>query len=201
MPALQEPQVFALADRALAAVVAQIRDEQWSTVMPESFQTRVQDRRPTLYEIVNYHAHDDAWVPDVLAGRTMAEVGVDKHKGDLLGEDRRAAFRAIVDRAVAAAESLDDLDRTVHLSFDDYTARQFLWQANSFRGLRAHDLATVIGVDADLPPELVLGLWEELSPVAEEWRAIGIFQAAVPVAEDAPLLDRLLGLTGRDPVG
>jgi hypothetical protein len=59
----------------------------------------------------------------------------------------------------------------------------------------------VIGVDADLPPELVLGLWEELSPVAEEWRAIGIFQAAVPVAEDAPLLDRLLGLTGRDPVG
>ena len=30
---------------------------------------------------------------------------------------------------------------------------------------------------------------------------IGVFPAAVQVADDAPLLDRLLGLTGRDPDG
>ncbi|MDX6227612.1 MAG: hypothetical protein QOI76_1002 [Frankiales bacterium] len=194
-----EPQVFVLADHALAGVVAQIRDDQWDMVMPASFQTRVSDHRPTLREVINYHAYDDAWVPDVLAGRTMAEVGVDKHKGDLLGEDPKGAFRAIVDKAVAAAVSLDALDRTAHLSFGDYTVREFLWQANSFRGLRAHDIAAVVGVDAALPPELIQGLWDELSPVAEEWRTIGVFQAAVSVDEDAPLLDRLLGLVGRDP--
>jgi hypothetical protein len=196
---LTEPQVFVLADRALDRVIAQVRDDQWDMVMPASFQTRVADHPPTLREIVNYHAYDDAWVPDVLAGRTMAEVGVDKHKGDLLGDDPKAAFRAIVDLAVAAAESLDDLDRTAHLSFGDFTVREFLWQANSFRGLRAHDIGAAIGVDAALPPELVQGLWDELSPVAEEWRAIGVFQAAVPVDPDAPLLNRVLGLTGRDP--
>ncbi|MDX6255498.1 MAG: hypothetical protein QOJ11_1832 [Frankiales bacterium] len=167
--------------------------------LPASFQTRVSDHGPTLREVINYHAYDDAWVPDVLAGRTMAEVGVDKHKGDLLGEDPKGAFRAIVDKAVAAAESLDDLDRTAHLSFGDYTVREFLWQANSFRGLRAHDIAAVVGVDAALPPELIQGLWDELCPVAEQWRTIGVFRAEVRVPESAPLLDRLLGLTGRDP--
>ena len=43
------------------------------------------------------------------------------------------------------------------------------------------------------------GIWDEVSPHAEEWRAIGVYPAAVPVPEDAPLLDRLLGLTGRQP--
>ncbi|BEP14287.1 hypothetical protein acdb102_25980 [Acidothermaceae bacterium B102] len=199
MSSLTEPEVFALADRAIDAVVAQIADDQWAMAMPESFRTRVLDHTPTLREIVNYHAYDDAWIPDVLAGRTMAEVGVEAHKGDLLGDNPQAAFRAIVDRAVAAAEALDDLSRMVHLSYGDYTAGQYLWQANYFRGTRAYDLARVIGVEPALPDALVQGLWDELVPVADEWRAIGVMGAEVPVSADAPLLDRLLGLTGRDP--
>lgn len=53
--------------------------------------------------------------------------------------------------------------------------------------------------DPKLPEDLIQGIWEEISPHAEEWRAIGVFPAAVPVSADAPLLDRLLGLTGRNP--
>jgi len=45
----------------------------------------------------------------------------------------------------------------------------------------------------------VQGLWDELTPHAEEWRTIGVFPAAVPIPEDAPLLHRLLGLTGGHP--
>ena len=67
--------------------------------------------------------------------------------------------------------------------------------------MRAHDIAKVIGVDPDLPAALVQGIWDEVSPHAEEWRTIGVFPPAVPVPDDAPLLDRLLGLTGRDPDG
>jgi len=33
----------------------------------------------------------------------------------------------------------------------------------------------------------------------EEWRKIGVFPAAIAVPDDAPLLHRLLGLTGRQP--
>src|SRR5256714_10232933 len=123
---MQENEVFILADRALEGVVRRIRDDQWLMVMPESFLTRVSDRRPTLREIINYHAYDDAWVPDMLAGKTMAEAGMDNFKGDLLADDPKGNFEAIVDKATAAAEGLDDFERTVHCSFGDFPAREYL---------------------------------------------------------------------------
>jgi hypothetical protein len=87
----------------------------------------------------------------------------------------------------------------VHCSFGDFPAREYFWQINMFRGLRARDIAKAIGVQPNLPDALVQGIWDEISPRAEEYRGYGVFPKAVPVAEDAPLLDRLLGLTGRDP--
>lgn len=200
-PQLSEPDVFVLADHALNDVVAQIKDDQWAIEMPASFARRQTDHRPTLREIIGYHAYDDAWVPDMLAGKTMAEVGLEKFKGDLLGDEPKVNFETIVEKACAAAKALDDLDRTVHCSFGDFPARGYLWQTNMFRGLRAHDIAKLIGVDSELPEELVQGIWDEISPHAEEWRAIGVFPAAVAVPDGAPLMDRLLGLTGRDPKG
>ncbi len=196
---MTEADVFVLADRALNSVVAKIADGQWDIPMPPDFARAGSGHVPTLREIINYHAYDDAWVPDMLAGRTMAEVGQDAFKGDLLGANPKASFAGFVDKACAAALALDDLDRTVHCSFGDFTAREYFWQINMFRGLRARDIARVTGVDPGLPEDLVQGIWEEISPHAEQWRAIGVFPAAVPVPAGAPLLDRLLGLTGRDP--
>lgn len=196
---MNEVAVFVLADRALNGVVGKIADDQWDVPMPPGFVRAGSDHIPTLREIINYHAYDDAWVPDMLAGRTMDEVGQDAFKGDLLGADPKASFATIAGKACAAAEALDDLDRTVHCSFGDFTAREYFWQINMFRGLRARDIAQVTGADPELPADLVQGIWDEISPNAEQWRAIGVFPAAVQVPASAPLLDRLLGLTGRDP--
>ncbi|MGI8648391.1 MAG: hypothetical protein DLM55_05130 [Acidimicrobiales bacterium] len=196
---MRESDVFVLADRTLNDVIQQIKDDQWTMTMPASFAMRQTDHAPSLREIVNYHAYDDAWVPDMLAGKTMDQAGRDKFDGDVLGDDPRTAFASIVDLACAAATQLADLGRIVHCSFGDYPAREYFWQINGFRGLRAHDLALVIGVEPRLPDELVRALWEEISPNAEEWLAIGVFPEAVPVPESAPLLDRLLGITGRPP--
>jgi uncharacterized protein (TIGR03086 family) len=196
---MDERDVFQLADRTLARVVARIEPGQWEMVLPASFTTRVRPEPPSLRTLVNYHAYDDAWVPAMLAGRTMEEAGADRFDGDLLGDDPRASFDAIADRACAAAAAVTDFDAVAHLSFGDYPVREYFWQINQFRALRAHDIAREIGVDADLPADLVQGLWDELTPHAEEWRSIGVLPAAVAVPEDAPLLHRLLGLTGRHP--
>ena len=196
---MTEQEVFILADRALNDVVAQIADDQWSMGMPPTFARRESAEPPTLREIVNNHAYDDAWVPDMLAGKMMDEVGKDKFKGDLLGADPKKAFSAIVDKACASVRIFDSPDMTVHTSFGDFPARSYLAQITYYRGLRVHDIAKVIGVDPTLSDELVRGLWDVLSPVADEWRGYGVFPAAVPVPADAPLHDRLLGLTGRDP--
>ncbi len=193
---MNEQDVFVLADQTLRHVVDQIKPEQWGMEMPESF-VRRGGGRVTLRELIAYHAYDDAWVPDMLAGKTMDETGKTKFDGDLLGENPAASFDRIVDTASAAARELDDLARIVHCSFGDYSAREYFWQINGFRGLRAHDIAEVIGVNSRLPSDLVQGLWDEISPHAEEWRGIGVFGPAVEVPEGADLQARLLGLTGR----
>ena len=196
---MTEQEVFVLADIALNDVVAKIADVQWDMQMPPSFARRATAEVPTLRQIVGYHAYDDAWVPDMLAGKTIDEVGHDKYKGDLLGDDPKRAFAAIVEKACAAVRDFDDLDRIVHTSFGDFSARDYLLQTTYFRGLRAHDIAKVIGVDAAMSDDLVQGLFDEIKPVADQWREYGVMPPRVPVPDDAPPLARLLGLTGRDP--
>jgi len=182
-------------------VVNQIRDDQWTMVMPPEFATSAPEKKVTLREIINYHAYDDAWVPDMLAGRTMDEVGSDAFKGDLLGDNPKGNFTKIVTQACAAAVAVTDadLDRTVHCSFGDFPAREYFCQITLFRTMRAHDIAKVIGVDATLPDDLLQGVWEQVTPHAEEWRKIGVFGPKVEVPDDASLQDKFLGLIGRQP--
>ncbi|MDL4813879.1 TIGR03086 family metal-binding protein [Actinomadura opuntiae] len=61
------------------------------------------------------------------------------------------------------------------------------------------DLAVATGRDPGFPPEVVQAAWEQLVPTAEVSRKYGAFGPEVPVPGDAPLLDRVLGLAGRDP--
>jgi uncharacterized protein (TIGR03086 family) len=192
---MAERDVFILSEQALADVIDQIRPEQWDLPKPEWFATGGQGDA-TLREIVNYHAYDSAWVPDVLAGKTTAEVG-DAHEH--IKTDADSAYRMYSDSAIAASRALEDPERTVHLSYGDFPAREYLKHITSFRGFRMHDIARWIGVSTQMPPALVQGMWDELEPEIEAWRAMGVYGPAVAVADDAPLQDRLLGLAGRDP--
>jgi uncharacterized protein (TIGR03086 family) len=194
-----EQDVFILADEALLRVVEQIRDDQWQAVVP----AEMTPRQPgsTLRQVINYHAYDDAWVPDTLAGKTIAEVG-DAHgdpRGDLLGAEPQVAFAALVATAVTAVRRFTELDKVVHLSYGDFPAREYLKHITYFRAGRVYDIAGFLGADTTMPPDLVQGLWDEIVPQAEEWRAMGVLGPAVEVPRDAPLQDRLLGLTGRNP--
>lgn len=191
-------EVFILADQTLKRVVDQIRDDQWSTIVPPDPMSGGNGEL-TLRETVNYIAYDVAWVPDMLAGKSMDEAGSTRFDGDLLGDDPKGNFGRFIEAACAAAGALDDPDRTVHCSYGDIPAREYFRDISGFHGLRAHDIARVIGVDSNLPRDLVQGLWDEISPHAEEWRAIGVFGPAVEVPADGDLQDRLLGITGRRP--
>lgn len=193
--AMRETEVFELADRALSGVVARIEDHQWAGDVPKAM--RWGDFH-TLRELVGHHARDDSWVADTLAGRTLEEVGT-AHDGDLLGVDPKGSFARIVEVAVGAVRGFDEPEKVVHLSYGDWPARTYLQHIIIFRGFGAVDMARVIGVDPELKPELVQGLWELVEPDAEALREWGVFGARVPVAEDAPLLERLLGLSGREP--
>ncbi len=194
---MSEQEAFILANQSLEAVVDQIRDDQWDMPMPEDFLQSGTDEM-TAREVINYHAYDDAWVPDVLEGKTIDQVG-SKYDGDLLGEDPKASFASIGEKANRAVRGLTELDRIVHLSYGDFPAREYLQHITVFRGLRVHDLAKAFGGDTKMPDDLVRGLWDIVEPNAEQWRAMGVFGPAVEVSESADLQSKLLGVTGRQP--
>ena len=70
---------FILAEHALLHVVEQIKSNQWELEVPGHLHWR--DWHRTLRDAVSHFAYDDSWVPDVLAGRTMAEVGTISETG------------------------------------------------------------------------------------------------------------------------
>lgn len=189
---MDERELYIAAERALTAVVEQIAQDQWDAPMPPMFGMT----NTTVRDVVQGHAADDQWVGHVLSGGSIEDGKAVFSDAPLTG-DLKAGWRGITERARAAVRAVDDLDAVVHLSFGDYPAREYLQQITAYRGLQAWDVARAIGVDDTLPEELVRGMWEQLRPLAEQWREMGAFGPEVEVPDDAPLQQRLLGLTGR----
>lgn len=89
---------------------------------------------------------------------------------------------------------------------DDSTPRRVAghlhWSLSFDLPQHGWDLAVATGQDPTMDPGEVELLWGSLTgdPGNWEWqRANGWYGAPVPVPDDAPLQDRVLGLLGRDP--
>jgi uncharacterized protein (TIGR03086 family) len=61
------------------------------------------------------------------------------------------------------------------------------------------DLARATGQDVAWPEHLLDFLRAEVDRSGEQARSMGLYGPVVPVSPDASTLDRLIGLTGRDP--
>ncbi len=61
------------------------------------------------------------------------------------------------------------------------------------------DVARASGQSYDVDPETTESLLAHVSQIAAEGPVEGLFGAAVPVPDDAPPLDRAIGMSGRDP--
>ena len=198
---IREAELFVLAEEMLLEVLGRIRTAHRNIIIPPMFDMPGADQPKHIRELVAHYARDDAWVPDMLAGRTMAEVGPDKYDGDLLGTEPQAALARIVAAADAAARTVTDPDATVHCSFGDIPAREYFLQLNIARSFLAHDIAMGIGSRAcPLPEELARPMYELTAPEAERWRSYGVFRTPLPLPEGhVSWRDRFLLMSGRDP--
>jgi uncharacterized protein (TIGR03086 family) len=196
---IREAEVFLLADKAMVQVFSQVRDEQWDTVVPPLFDMPGADRPVPLRQMVNHHAYDDAWVPDMLAGRTMDEAGRTKFDGDLLGSDPVGNVTRIAAAAVEAASKVTDPAAVVHCSYGECPAGDYFWQLNIARTVAAYDVSVHIGAECPLTEDLARAMYEGTAGSAEMWRSYGIFRAEVPVTKGASWRTRFLALTGRQP--
>src|SRR5712691_6871143 len=149
----------------------QVRSDQWSLATPCSdWDVRA---------LVDHVAVEQLWVPALLAGQTVADVG-DRFEGDQLGADPVGTW----DRAAAAAGQAfgapGALDRTVHLSYGDSPVRHYCREMTFDLVVHAWDLAMAAGLDTRLDPDLVADADEFASGRLDGWRG-DIFAPAQPV--------------------
>ena len=169
--------------------VRAIGQDQWHLPTP--------DEGWDVRTLVNHLVSEELWAPPLLAGSTIEEVG-DRLEGDLLGDDPLAAWEAAAGEAVEAGRAEGVLARTVHVSFGDISAEEYIGQLTADHTIHAWDLARAIGADEQLDPELVEFGFTLLEPQIEAWRAAGAFGAGVEAPPGASRQVQLLALTGRE---
>jgi uncharacterized protein (TIGR03086 family) len=164
----------------------------------DRWQAPTPDTEWDVRALVNHVLVENLWAPPLLEGRTIAEVG-DRFDGDQLGADPAAAWAAAAAASVAAVREDGALDRTVHVSFGDIPAREYVSQLVSDHLIHGWDLARALGDDGPLDAELVEFVYDFMAPQADGWRSAGVFGARVDVPAGAEREAELLAITGRDP--
>lgn len=154
----------------------------------------------SVRDLVNHLVSEQLWVPHLLAGQTLEEVG-DRYDGDVLGEDPVGRWEKAAAAARAAWTAPGATDRQVHLSFGEADAADYGWQMTLDLAVHAWDLATGIGAEQPISDEVAETLITVMGPQVEAWQGIGLFAHPVPVPESASAPERLLGLVGRNPKG
>lgn len=187
-----EQRLFLAADAALREVIDQLKPADLGLAAPTEWTT---DKSPTLRGVLAAHTRDEAWVPDVIAGKTMDEVG-DAWRGDLLGDDPIGNYDKYNDLATAAVSRPIEDDQVAHLSYGDFPVGTFFEHTSFYRGFQAPLIAKLAGIPFAMSDELIDLLWSAVEPQIDQLRAIHVFGPPVQVPDGANRETLLLGMTG-----
>jgi uncharacterized protein (TIGR03086 family) len=148
--------------------------------------------------LVAHLVEENRWVPPLLAGRTIADVG-DELAGDQLGDDPQRAWEASAADAGEAVSRPGALDATAHLSFGDVPGREYVMQLTADLLVHGWDVARATDGDDQLDPGVVgaVATWFDANEAA--YRAAGVIGPAVDLPDGASAQDRLLARFGRTP--
>ncbi len=152
----------------------------------------------TVRDLVTHLVGEQLWVPDLLAGKTVAEIG-DKYDGDVLEDDPMHAWTESSQAARAAWLQPGALVRIVHLSFGDVDGAEYCWQMTTDLAVHGWDLATALGLEAGMGDELATAVLDYIEPQIDQWQGTSMFAAPVAVPDDAEPQTRLVALLGRRP--
>jgi uncharacterized protein (TIGR03086 family) len=179
---------FERATTHFSDLVQQIKDDQWSAATPcADWDVRA---------LVNHLVYEARWVPPMLKGRTIEQVG-DRFDGDLLGADPKTAYDDALGGARTAIKEPGAGEQTVHLSYGDTPAHEYLAQLTCDFVVHACALARGLGADDSLDPDMVQWVDEIARPQAAMLAASGLFDPPVDVPDDADAQTKLLALFGR----
>jgi uncharacterized protein (TIGR03086 family) len=175
-------------------LVAGIREPQWNDPTPCPGWT--------VRTLVNHVAVEDLWAAELLAGRTIAEVG-DRLDGDQLGAVPLDRWHEAMRGALSAASAPGAMLGTVHLSFGDVPGSEYAMQLFADHLVHGWDLAVALGGPAGLDPDDAAAALAWFAEREDAYRAAGMIGPHLPAPPDADAGTRLLAAFGRtasDPV-
>ncbi|MGF0320428.1 TIGR03086 family metal-binding protein [Nocardia fluminea] len=163
--------------------------------------SRLDDPTPCArFDVRALLAHLLFWGPSLVGAARKEAVSPDESAVDLTVDDWAAAFDSHLDELATA--------------WRDPAA----WQGVTYMGgpmelpaplvggmvvgeliVHGWDLARATGSTPHWDDDLLRETYDETVATAGQGREMGIYGPEIPVAATAPLLDRILGLTGRDP--
>lgn len=148
-----------------------------------------------IRQLVNHLVNENLWMPPLLAGRTVDDVGT-ALDGDLLGGDPPAAWdRAAMEAERAVVETPPE--RIVHLSGRDVPASQYVFEVFGDLAIHGWDMARAIGADETMDPDLVDVLYAKYRPLERMLKASGQYGGRIEPPPDAGPQTRLLAVFGR----
>jgi uncharacterized protein (TIGR03086 family) len=188
--------MFQKAQRAFTDRVHAVREDQWSAPTPcEDW---------SVADLVQHMIDEHLWAAPLMHGQDLESAGkivegtrrlpVEGGVGANLAEQWDEAITASADAFTSAGA----LDRTVSLSRGDTPASDYVNEMIGDLTVHAWDLGKAIGYSDALPEDLVAFVYEEVEQ-AGDMSSSGMFKPAVDVPEDAPTVDKLVGLLGRQP--
>lgn len=186
-------EMFLSAQRAFGDRVHAVGADQWHLPTPND--------EWDVTALVDHLIDENRWLPPLAHGHDLDAAGkIVEGAKTTAGDDRAKIWD---DVSVACADTVkeeDVLDRTASLSRGPTPMRDYLGEMIFDHYVHAWDLGSAIGYSGDpLPADLAEPLYGMAQEMADMLAASGLFHPPVPIGDDAPTLDKLIALTGRDP--
>ena len=135
------------------------------------------------------------WFPSFLSAG-----GVELPSGPPVDDDPVGAWRVHADAVQSLLDGPEPERPFTHPRAGSHALDQavdMFYTADVF--MHTWDLARATGQDDTLDPDFCAQLLEGMTQMEDAIRASGQYGPAVPVPEDAPVQDRMIGFIGRDP--
>jgi len=152
-----------------------------------------------LRQLLNHLVYELLWVPDMLAGKTVAQVG-SKYDGDVLGDRLQTSWQ---DAADAAQEAVEKAEReaVVHLSYGDKSAETYVAEMAMEVLVHGWDVCQALSYSLLFEPDVAQAVYDNTLPRKKEYAESGMLGKPIDVPEDAVTEVKLLGLLGRPAQG
>ena len=184
---------FLTAQAAFTERVHAVAGDQWRLGTP--------DTQWTVADLVGHLVDEHRWAGPLLAGLDMDAARAVVARLGPAGGDGAALVRAWDLAAAASAEAFradGALRGSVAITRGLAPAGEYLEEMILDLIVHAWDLGTAIGYPGPLPAGPVQAIYPLAQAVVDRTPA-GMFDAPVEVGADAPVIDRLVALTGRRP--